>query len=141
MKNINLENIESEIINLVSKQFNVSNHDLDSNTDLNKLGDDFDHIELIMKIEEVFEIYINDQEALELFNIKSIIYIFQTLLTCKQKAKIWVITRNAIATSHDQEILSLSQAGAVGMIKSLALECPQLWGGHIDVDSIEYILL
>ena len=81
MKNINIENIESEIINLVSKQFNVSNHDLDSNTDLNKLGDDFDHIELIMKIEEVFEIYINDQEALELFNIKSII----NFLNVKQK--------------------------------------------------------
>ncbi len=81
MKNINLENIESEIINLVSKQFNVSNHDLDSNTDLNKLGDDFDHIELIMKIEETFEIYINDQEALELFNIKSII----NFLNIKQK--------------------------------------------------------
>ena len=81
MKNISLENIESEIINLVSKQFNVSSHDLDSDTDLNKLGDDFDHIELKMKIEEVFEININDQEALELFNIKSII----NFLNVKQK--------------------------------------------------------
>jgi acyl transferase domain-containing protein/acyl carrier protein len=49
-------------------------------------------------------------------------------------ARLWVVTRGAVAAAGTQTRIAVSQAPSWGLGRVLALEHPELWGGLIDLD-------
>ncbi|EME69375.1 phenolpthiocerol synthesis polyketide synthase ppsA [Paramagnetospirillum caucaseum] len=50
-------------------------------------------------------------------------------------ARLWLVTRNAVAASADDPPAEILQAGLWGFGRSLAVEMPALWGGLIDLEA------
>ena len=67
--------LKDQIHDLVTKQFDGIKVTEDQS--FLDLGDEFDHIELIMKLEEAFEVSISDEEAKNLLNINAVITFLQ----------------------------------------------------------------
>jgi acyl carrier protein len=71
MDKINIKNMPVEVNQIVCDQYNTK--DINSENNFNTLGDEFDFIELIMKIEDHFEISISDSDASNITNIENLI--------------------------------------------------------------------
>jgi acyl transferase domain-containing protein len=58
----------------------------------------------------------------------------QSMLRAGSKAKLWIITQNAQATTPDSSA-DPTQSTAWGIARSISLEHPDLWGGLLDLES------
>ncbi|MCG8416520.1 MAG: SDR family NAD(P)-dependent oxidoreductase [Proteobacteria bacterium] len=64
----------------------------------------------------------------------SAIAVTQALIEGKcEQARLWLVTRGAVATDPGQRTLSVAQAPLWGYGKSIAMEEPGLWGGLVDL--------
>jgi acyl carrier protein len=70
MEQINTKNIQLEAKIIVCNIYNID--DLSPEKNFLALGDEFDFIELIMKIEDHFEIAISDDQALAINNLNDL---------------------------------------------------------------------
>jgi acyl carrier protein len=71
MEKINTKNIQLDTKNIVGKLYNLDDIGLENN--FLALGDEFDLIELIMKIEDHFEIAISDDQAAKITNLNALL--------------------------------------------------------------------
>jgi acyl carrier protein len=70
MDKINTKNIQQEAKKIVCHLYNLDDISLENN--FLALGDEFDFIELIMKVEDHFEIAISDDQAAKITNIDAL---------------------------------------------------------------------
>nr|VFJ42996.1 MAG: Acyl transferase domain-containing protein [Candidatus Kentron sp. DK] len=75
------------------------------------------------------------------------LHLTQAAIGRDKSAKIWLVTRNGVATGHESGPraaaagpLSIAQASLWGMGRTIALEYPELWGGLLDDPSVEDLL-
>ena len=71
MEKINTKNIQLDTKNIVCNLYNLDDISLENNFLV--LGDEFDLIELIMKIEDHFEIAISDDQAAKITNLNALL--------------------------------------------------------------------
>jgi acyl carrier protein len=71
MDKINIKNIQLEAKTIVSNLYNLEDISLEKN--FLALGDEFDFIELIMKIEDHFEIAISDDQASNITSLEALL--------------------------------------------------------------------
>src|SRR5262249_43044666 len=50
------------------------------------------------------------------------------------RARLWLVTANALGPDAEGHWLSLGQTPLVGFARSVGLELSELWGGHVDID-------
>nr|VFJ42992.1 MAG: Acyl transferase domain-containing protein [Candidatus Kentron sp. DK] len=60
------------------------------------------------------------------------LHLLQSVAGQEQSARLWLVTRNAVATGHEPESLNVAQAPLWGMGRVIAMEHPDRWGGLID---------
>ena len=72
--------IESKVKNVVSAVFQIpaDKVDKDSSPDNIKSWDSLKHMNLVVALEEEFNIQLNDEEIIELINVELIIFIIKT---------------------------------------------------------------
>ena len=70
MDQINSQNMQLEAKTIVCNLYNINDISLEKN--FLALGDEFDFIELIMKVEDHFEIAISDDQAAKITNIDAL---------------------------------------------------------------------
>jgi acyl carrier protein len=70
MNQINSKNIQLEAKKIVCNLYNIDDISLEKN--FLALGDEFDFIELIMKVEDHFEIVISDHQASAITNLNDL---------------------------------------------------------------------
>jgi acyl transferase domain-containing protein/acyl carrier protein len=58
----------------------------------------------------------------------------QELMRRSEKARLWLVTRNAQPVGLNGKALNLLQAPLWGFGRAVAMEHPEIWGGAIDVD-------
>lgn len=71
MEKINTKNIQLDTKNIVCNLYDLDDIGLENN--FLALGDEFDLIELIMKIEDHFEIAISDDQAAKITNLNALL--------------------------------------------------------------------
>ena len=71
MDKINTKNIQQEAKKIVSNLYNLEDISLENN--FLALGDEFDFIELIMKVEDHFEIAISDDQASNITSLEALL--------------------------------------------------------------------
>lgn len=66
---------------------------------------------------------------------KSLLEVIKLMIHYKwdKHPKLWVITNSAFQTDHASPKLNVFQSTLSGMGKIIALEHPEIWGGHIDL--------
>jgi myxalamid-type polyketide synthase MxaE and MxaD len=64
---------------------------------------------------------------------ESVLRVVQALLKLGQSARLWLITRGAVAVAEGGVLAGLAQRPLWGMGKAIALEQPKLWGGLVDL--------
>ena len=64
----------------------------------------------------------------------AVLSIVKALIKIKSVAKLWLVTRGAIAVKSSTESVSVAASPLWGMGRVIALEQPQMWGGMVDLD-------
>lgn len=78
------EEIEKTIIRIISKHLCIEDHYVGMDSSLSSLGaDSLDTIEIIMRLEEKFDIAINDEDIISIKNVKGIIDYCNLLISNK----------------------------------------------------------
>ena len=69
------------------------------------------------------------------------LHLVQAAIENQTAAKLWLVTRNAVATGDESEPVAVAQSPLWGMGRSIAREHPELWGGLIDNPSVDELLV
>ncbi len=82
MSQIEREDTKKKVISIIGEKLSIDTSTVNEEATLQSLGaDSLDMVEIIMKIEEQFDIEINDEKAESLKNVKDVIDYVQTLRT------------------------------------------------------------
>nr|VFJ43000.1 MAG: Acyl transferase domain-containing protein [Candidatus Kentron sp. DK] len=68
------------------------------------------------------------------------LHLTQAMAERESIAKLWLVTRNAVAVAPDSASLSVAQGTLWGMGRTIAVEHPALWGGLIDNPTADDLL-
>jgi acyl transferase domain-containing protein len=67
----------------------------------------------------------------------SLLHLTQALLRAGSTARIWIVTRDAVAAVPEDSLRGVTQTPAWGFGRVLSLEHPDLWGGLIDIGAAQ----
>lgn len=83
-----MENIEAKVIEIICDELAVDENEVTPNADLSiDLGaDSLDHVELVMRIKEEFEIAISDEELESIKSVRDLIEVAERLVSAKGSA-------------------------------------------------------
>ncbi|MEM6403228.1 MAG: SDR family NAD(P)-dependent oxidoreductase, partial [Cyanobacteria bacterium P01_D01_bin.116] len=80
------------------------------------------------------DLTITTLEQAQRWGCGAVLEIVKALIKTKNVAKLWLITRGAIAVKSPRESVSVAASPLWGMGRVIALEHPQMWGGMVDLD-------
>ena len=73
-------------------------------------------------------------ESNAVIDLLHLVQVLSRGFTHAHAARLWVVTRGAVAAAGTQTRIAVSQAPSWGLGRVLAIEHPELWGGLIDLD-------
>ncbi|MEM6753811.1 MAG: type I polyketide synthase, partial [Cyanobacteria bacterium P01_C01_bin.38] len=80
------------------------------------------------------DLTITSLEQAQRWGCGTVLEIVKALIKTKSVAKLWLVTRGAIAVKSPSESVSVAASPLWGMGRVIALEQPQMWGGMVDLD-------
>ncbi|MEM6404103.1 MAG: acyltransferase domain-containing protein, partial [Cyanobacteria bacterium P01_D01_bin.116] len=80
------------------------------------------------------DLTITSLEQAQRWGCGAVLEIVKALIKTKSVAKLWLVTRGAIAVKSPTESVSVAASPLWGMGRVIALEQPQMWGGMVDLD-------